>query len=367
MFHCQSESPGAHQQERPGASPPDALSAILQLVRLKSVVWGRSNLSSPWGIRFPGGPDEFPPEHLAAFHAMSGFLPARPARPSGAFHVIIRGNCVLEADSVPGPLSLASGDLVMLLRGAAHTLRDSTCSRATPLWEAHPVDRLRQRQGMLMGGGGIPTMALHGVFFCESESGERLLSALPPILHLKARGGQLCPWLASVVRLLNIETSRDEPGARAIIDDLVQILFIRALRSHMSLSPSGLANWLQAVLDPHVGPSLGMIHRAPEATWTVASLADAVAASRSAFAARFTLLMGKPPLRYLTEYRMQKAAELLRAGHLPLKELASKVGYESEAAFSKAFKRIIGTPPGVYRRGMPEIVRGPVLSPATAG
>ena len=276
--------------------------------------------------------------------------------PNGAFHVIIGGKCQLEVDNVPGPVELASGDLILMLRGPGHVLRDSSASPVRPVWEMLPPERLRRHEGIFGGGGGTVTTIVHGVFLCENQSGSRLLSALPPVLHLKAQEGRLSEWLESITQLLNVETSQHEPGAQAIINHLTQILFIRALRNHMRSPAAGQGNWLTAVLDPEIGVALGFIHYAPELPWTVASLADAVAISRSAFAARFSALVGEPPLQYLTGYRMQRAAEMLREGRLPIKEVAAKVGYESEAAFGKAFKRAMGMAPGYYRDHAPRTV-----------
>ncbi len=331
----------------------DALSGILDTIHLRSLVWGSSQLSAPWGIRFPQGPTDFPPQFLPPRDCIP--LPPRDRWPcpTGAFHVITGGNCVLDAACLATPVPLAAGDLVILLRGPAHILRDSLSSPILPVWEIHPPERSRQRKGIIAGGGGTVTSMIHGVFFIGDPHDNRLLSDLPPLLHLQAGEGGGAAWLEDTVDMLNRETSRFEPGAQSVINHLTQTLFIRAVRAHLASLPAGGATWLRAIQDPEIGTAIGLIHDAPNAPWTVQSLADTVAISRSAFAARFTALLGQAPLQYLTGCRMRKAAEMLGSGQAPIKKVAIRVGYDSEAAFSKAFKRTMGIAPSLYRKDAP--------------
>jgi AraC-like DNA-binding protein len=149
---------------------------------------------------------------------------------------------------------------------------------------------------------------------------------------------------------LACETSSERPGAQTVVSRLADVIFIQIVRGHLASLGGQGTGWLAALADPQVGAALSLLHRSPETAWTVQALAQHVAMSRSAFAARFTRLVGDPPLHYLTRWRMQKAAGLLREGHSTIAQVAEAVGYDSEAAFSKAFKRAQGAAPGAYRR-----------------
>jgi AraC-like DNA-binding protein len=208
---------------------------------------------------------------------------------------------------------------------------------------------MRKRAGIQTGGGGATTTLISGWLHFE-DAENRLLNALPPMIHVPNTEGQEQPWLEDGVRFLTYEITKYGPGAQSVINHLVQILFIQAVRAHVTTLDPGKGNWLRAVLDPDIGQVLALIHSRPEAPWTVSSLAASVAMSRSAFAAKFAQLAGEPPLAYLTTCRMQRAAALLSTGDTPVKRIATKVGYESEAAFSIAFKRSQSMAPGAYRK-----------------
>ena len=344
-----SETPAGDQSDRDDDAV-DALSGILDAIHLRSIVWGNSQLSAPWGIRFPNSPSEFPPRFLPSRDRVPLSPEDRWPHPTGAFHVITRGDCLLEAGCLAAPIRLSAGDLVILLRGPAHVLRDSLSSPIRPLWEVHPPERARKHQGIIAGGSGTVTSMIHGVFFRGDTRSDSLLLGLPPVLHVQAGQGGAATWLKQTVDMLNFETTRFEPGAQSLINHLTQTLFIRAVRACLARVPAANTTWLQAILDPEIGTALGFIHDTPNAPWTVQSLADTVAISRSAFAARFTALLGQAPLQYLTGYRMRKAAEMLSSGQAQVKEVAIRVGYDSEAAFSKAFKRTMGIAPSLYRK-----------------
>lgn len=329
----------------------DVLSEVLESIRLKSLLWGISALSAPWGFRVPATLEEIPEQHRPKPPPEFPEIPEavrRHRRPGGAFYVVTRGSCWLEVDGEP-PLPLAGGDLVVFTQRRRHQLRDALDSDVRPLWELLPFELMRKRAGIQIGGGGATTTLISGWLRFEDRE-NRLLTALPPLIHVPGSEGKSQPWLDDTLRFLTHETTNYEPGAQSVINHLVQVLFIQAVRAHVSRLDAAKGNWLRAVLDPDIGQVLALIHAQPEAPWTVSSLAASVAMSRSAFAAKFTALVGEPPLAYLTSCRMQRAATMLSDGDAPVKRIATQVGYESEAAFSNAFKRSMDVSPGAYRK-----------------
>jgi transcriptional regulator GlxA family with amidase domain len=170
------------------------------------------------------------------------------------------------------------------------------------------------------------------------------------LIHVRGGDTAAGPWLAQTIRLLADEATADRPGATTVVNRLCDALFVYALRSHLATLAEDETTWLRALVDPQVGAALRMIHAEPAAPWTVAKLAAGAGMSRSAFAARFTDLVGEAPMGYVTRWRLRTAAIALRATRRDVAEVAASAGYESTAAFSKAFRRLIGEPPGAYRR-----------------
>ncbi len=328
----------------------DVLTDVLEAVHLKSMIHGRLELTAPWGLRLDGG---------------------RPG-----FYVVTRGTCWLEVAGVEEPLQLAGGDFVLLPKGQAHVLRDSRRTRALPVAEVIgncPTSRKGCQPGGIRhaGGGGALTTMVGGCFVFEDGEKNPLLVSLPPVIHVKGDGGTAVRWLEASLQFVASEMGSGQPGAETVVSRLADILFVQAVRAHLAQAGEGAKGWLRALVDPQIGEALGLIHQRPEEPWTVESLASRVALSRSAFAARFAHLVGEPPLTYLTRWRMDKATRLLRTSHASIGEVAARVGYDAEAAFSKAFKRWIGVAPGAYRRA-PEGAsrasgRGATFGPAPRG
>ncbi len=294
-------------------------------LRLHSRVFCRSELKAPWGMSLP-------------------------ASDFAHFHVVERGGAWLRLKGQP-PLALAGGDLVVVPHGTGHMLTDSPATKARPLAEMagtrpHPGGCTVMRSQ----GGGAETQLVCGSFRFERREAHPLLALLPPVIHLRPAQGEATEWLAATLRFLAWETREGRPGTEAIVSRLTDVIFVQVLRAWVDSLPEGSGGWLGALRDRQVGAALGHIHRAPEQPWTNASLASAVGMSRSRFAARFSALVGEPPLAYLTRWRMETAAELLDEPGLGLGEVAARVGYESEAAFSKAFRRQFGAPPSAWRR-----------------
>jgi len=200
------------------------------------------------------------------------------------------------------------------------------------------------------GGEGAETQLVCGSFRLERADAHPLLEFLPPLLHLRPAENAAAEWMEATLRFLARETREARPGTETIVSRLTDVLFVQVLRAWIETAPEGRGGWLGALRDRQIGAALAHLHRSPDRGWTNASLAEAVGMSRSRFAARFTALVGEPPLTYLSRWRLETAAGLLGDGALGLAEVAARVGYESEAAFSKAFRRRFGTPPGAYRR-----------------
>ena len=306
----------------------DVLTDALESIHIKSLLSGRLELSAPWGIH--------------------------KAPKSPGFFVVTRGTCLFEMDGLDAPVQVCGGDLVLLPHGRAHSLRDALTTPVVPaeqLFDGCPQRKNCQPGGVFhFGGGGAVTTIVGGKITFEDGPANPLVRSLPPMIHVRGDNGTPMPWLDTCLQFIATEMSSGQPGASTIVSRLADILFVQAIRAHVLASGAEARGWLSALSDPQIGKALALIHERPAAPWSVESLASDVAMSRSAFAARFSELVEEPPLTYLTRWRMQHASKLLRAGDETIAAVASKVGYDAEAAFSKAFKRWMGSAPGAYRR-----------------
>jgi AraC-like DNA-binding protein len=327
---------------------PDPLSLVLEGLRLRCMMPGVSEMTAPWGVTF----GLMSPKEIRQHAESIGLSPPpwNPPTVRGTVLAIVRGSCWLTMAEHHIRLPLVGGDLVLITRPSPHTLSDDPRTPPKPLKELIRREHIEQRVGLRHGGGGAPTTFLNGAFFFGDEQDNPLLAILPPVIHVRGEQGRAVPWLEDTVRFLIHELASPRPGAQSVVNHLAHILFIQAVRAHFStLPPDTAGNWFAALQDPEIGPTLGLMHLRPEEQWTVASLADHTAMSRSAFAAKFMAVVGQPPLRYLTDCRMRKARELLRNGKMGLKAVSNKVGYTTESAFSNAFKRYTGLAPGAFR------------------
>jgi len=264
------------------------------------------------------------------------------ARDVAGFHFVLEGTCVLLAGR-RAPIRLFQGDLVLVPGGTSHAIADSASSPLEPI-EAFS-ERVTRAKRSTPGGPRV----VCGAYRYERGTPNPLMRLLPPIIHLPASEVSRSESLAATLRLLTRELDGRAPGASGLVDRLVDALFIYVVRAWVDEQPEGEGGWLGALRDVHVGGALAAIHREPERRWTVESLADEVGLSRAAFARRFTTLVGIPPLGYATHWRLELAARRLRTTDAPLAEIAASVGYESEFAFSRAFKRAVGASPGSFR------------------
>ncbi len=302
----------------------DALTDVLSTVRLRSAVFACASLHAPWGVSTRG---------------LDG----------GIFHAVVRGRCVARLDARGAqPIDLAAGDVVLFPHGDAHTMRDHPRTSTRPIREL-----VRAGEGgvgaLVVEGRGEHTQLVCGRFDLERAAPHPLLSLLPRAIHLGAGAPSLAAWLGPTVQLIASELERREPGGAAIVTRLADTLVVHAIRACIR-GDAMVGTWLGALRDPQIARALDLLHAAPREAWTVGALAERVGMSRSAFFERWSRLVGESPAVYATRWRMHVAARLLReepsAG---LADIADRVGYASEAAFSKAFKRVVGEPPSVYR------------------
>lgn len=303
---------------------PDVLTDVLKTLRLRGRVFCCSELTAPWALSLPE----------------SGYA---------HFHVIERGGAWLRLAGEKQAHPLASGDLIIVPHGRGHVLSDSPQSKPVALRQLLKGSTAACHL-MQHGGGGAQTLMTCGSFQFENAGQNPLIAVLPPLIHLPGQRGRSAEWLEPTLRMLAEEARHPRPGSETLVARLIDIIFVQALRVWLETQPNAQGGWLGALRDPQIGAALGLIHREPQRAWSVQTLANEVAMSRSPFAAKFTALVGEPPLAYLTRWRMQLAAEYVLRERLTVSEIAGRIGYESEAAFSKAFKRHHGHSPLAYRR-----------------
>jgi AraC-like DNA-binding protein len=263
------------------------------------------------------------------------------------FGMVSRGNCWLAVGGMRDPIPLTGGDCFLLAPGISYSLRDNPRSRTKSFCEVAPKERTNV---IHYGGGGAPTTIISGFLSFDALSLKPITQLLPSLILIKADHAHTLA-LHTTLQLLAAEMAEQAPGSEVVANRLAEVLFIQAIRAHiMSAAESCKRGWLRAIFDPQIGAALKSIHENVNSPWTVESLADSAGMSRSAFAERFKELVEQTPLEYVTEWRMQKAVQLLQQGDKKLVDVAQSIGYESDAAFSKAFKRVVGLTPGEYRR-----------------
>lgn len=247
------------------------------------------------------------------------------------------------------PIPLHCGDLVAFPHGDAHALVDSPDGIALPAEHIIEGQNLDNYGPVVYGGNGLPATILCGYFRYDRENRHPLLAALPPLIHIRQADSYEFTWLQTALNFMIHETRTARPGAEVVVDRLVEVLFIQMVRAYIEQSqmPAGI---LAAICDKQIGAALHQMHHAPAHAWTLDSLARHAGMSRSAFVSRFNQLVNQTPMQYLTFWRMQKARKLLTEARLSTSAVAELVGYQSEAAFSKAFKKVVGTGPGAFRR-----------------
>ena len=319
----------------------DPITDLFQTMQIVGVVHARLEATAPWGLKRDADVAEgVSKDKHSAESASSPFHYAH-------FGMLSRGNCWLSVEGIADPIQLAGGDCFLLAPGSAYTLRDNPRTRARSFCEIAPRNG---SQVISYGGGGVPTTIISGWFRFCATSVKLLTRLLPPLILVKADQAQSLA-LHTTLNMLASEMAERAPGSELLVNRLAELLFIHSIRAHIgSRSETCKSGLLRAIFDPQIGSALKSMHEKVEHRWTVESLAAACGMSRSAFAVRFKDLVGETPLEYLTSWRMQKATGLLQKGDKKLFEVAKSVGYDSDASFSKAFKRVFGVAPREYRR-----------------
>lgn len=268
------------------------------------------------------------------------------------FHYLLRGSAWLSVDRKGEPrLALSGGDLAVLPLGHAHALRDQPRSFTERFEELAQCATLPDSVVMHVevGGKGAETTFITGGFVLDDPLAAPILAALPVVIRMTPDTEQAVPSFLENIRFITSEVEQGRPGSEIVLLRMADVIFIQILRAYLAHSPDVSAGFLGALREPSTAVALAAMHRRPEAPWTVASLAKEAGVSRSVFAARFTQLVGEPPLGYLTRLRMRKASALLRDG-ATLAKASRMTGYASEASFSHAFRQWAGVAPGEWRR-----------------
>jgi AraC-like DNA-binding protein len=316
----------------PALQPIDPLGEALYYLHMTGLFYSRCIFTAPWGLDLP---------------AMPGYV---------MFHAITRGSCWLDLGDGER-IHLRAGDVVLVPHGQGHRLSDDPATHCISLWDT-PRIAVSDRYDLLsIDGGGERVDLICGAVRFEHSAAAHLMSVLPRVLRIESGPSAQGEWVQSTLRYMATEARQLRIGGEAVITRLSDVLVIQAIRTWLEESKELERGWIGALRDEKIGRALTMIHRDPAREWSVASLADAVYMSRSAFAARFTELVGQPAMAYVTWWRMQVARGLIVADGLTAAEAAGRAGYNSEAAFSRAFKRTLGVPPGAAR----SLAQDPIL------
>jgi len=313
----------------------DAFSEILSGVKLNGAVFFTAEFSAPWGFSAPASKDMANKLAPGASH----FL---------LYHLVVEGGADIQmADGKA--LELNSGDVVIFPNGDAHHMSSKGAKPPFPNYGINDKIRAGDLSPLHAGGGGETSRFVCGYLTCDPHISRPILSGLPPVFKVNIRTDRSGQWLESSILHLVEEAISGRVGSEAMLAKLSEALFVDTLRRYVVGLPEQQRGWLTGARDPIVGKSLGLMHRRIAHPWTISSLADEVGISRSALVERFTRYLSEPPMAYLTRWRLQLAARSLERTSRGVAEIASDVGYESEAAFNRAFKREFGRPPGRYR------------------
>lgn len=302
----------------------DVLSDILDAFHLTGTLYFRGEFTAPFGVEVPAHDN------------------------AARFHICLNGSCVIDVGEHEPPVCLRRGDLLVVPHGSAHTISDRPGRSTENLDDALSAARFQGESPFSYGGGGELAMLVCGHFAFEKGILHPLLDALPRLLHFEARACSDYRWLDDAMQFLGDEARVDRPGARVVAARMADILFVQVLRAWVERD-GDVAGPVAAIRDPHLGRALREMHRDPAESWTVATLARRAGMSRTTFSEQFNRLLGVAPIQYLTQWRMERAKVALRGADTPMAAVAASVGYQSEAAFNRAFRRHVGVGPGRYR------------------
>jgi AraC-like DNA-binding protein len=327
------ETPDSGRKER-----MDALSDVLRIAHLTGGVFLHAEFFAPWCISARVGPEHCAPAVGPASHLI-------------IYHYIVEGDLRIRVEGETGEgLVVGTGEIVLLPRNDLHLIgSDLSLLPVAGSDVIHPP-----KNGGLFsihhGGAGKRTRMVCGFIGCASIQGNPVIASLPSLLKLNLQQGAAAEWIRSTLQYAAQEVSVGRPGSETVLAKLSELLFVETVRRHVEALPDGQTGWLAGLREPYVARSLSLLHRDIARRWTVDDLGREVGLSRSALADRFIRLIGLPPMHYLANWRMQVAAQKLRNTSATLAQVAEFVGYESEAAFSRAFKKAFGVAPATWRR-----------------
>jgi AraC-like DNA-binding protein len=312
----------------------DALSEILKVVQLNGAIFFNAHFTAPWCFASPAE---------ASLARMLGLGGDRVL----LYHYMVEGSCLITLDGM-APLRLSAGDIIVFPHGDAHTMASSAGGQPQEM-DAQAL--LRERPPVLhFGGGGEPTRFICGYMVCDPRLFQPVLAALPRVVTLSLPGMAQGRWLEASLQHAVEEANSPRPGTEGVLAKLSEVMVVETLRLHAAQLSSEHSGWLSGLRDRAVGKCLALMHERPAHPWTVDFLAREVGTSRSVLAERFTHFVGQSPMQYLGRWRMALATNHLRRSSLSVARIAEEVGYETDAAFSRAFRREFGVPPATWRR-----------------
>jgi AraC-like DNA-binding protein len=313
----------------------DVLSEVLKVVRLQGALFYNAEFSSPWSV------------YAASSHELARHFATDTERVI-VYHFLTEGRASIRLENGTR-LTLEAGDIVMIPHGDRHIVENGTASRTVDD-SAHLAGALSQGLKLWrFGGGGEVTRFVCGYMAYEPRLGQIFLSGLPSVFKVNMRTHASGAWLENSIRFSVDQADRIQPGGEALLAKLSEVLFVETLRAYIAQLPAEQTGWLAGARDEEVGKVLAMMHQKPAHPWTIASLAKESGISRSVLAERFRHYLDQTPMAYLTRWRLQLGAQMLARTNYPVLQVAAEVGYESEAAFNRAFKREFGLPPARFR------------------
>ena len=328
----------------------DTLSDLLRAVRLRGALFYYIEGASPWVAETPNAREIIPGIMPGVDHMME-------------FHGIVEGSC-WAAIAGESPIRVSAGDVILFPQGDAHVMSSAPGMRSPNVdkglfFTPHPpqlpfalsMTGSNITTARLDGGGRDRATVVCGFLGLDARPFNPLLAALPRVLHIPGTALGEGSWVTTFMRAVVTESNQRLPGGEAVLERMSEMLFVEVLRRHIDSLPQEETGWLAGMRDPAVGRALSLLHAKAGEAWTLELLSQEAGLSRSALHERFVQLIGQPPMQYLTQWRMQLASGLLRETNAKLIEVALDVGYESEAAFSRAFKRVVGMAPGAWRKG----------------
>jgi AraC-like DNA-binding protein len=315
----------------------DVLSDLLKMVRLTGAAFFDIAAEAPWAVASPARDAILPKILPGADHLI-------------AYHVVTAGGCFA---TIAGgrPIAVEAGEVVVFAHGDPHIMSSAPGMRAPPTTtDVLDVAAAGQLPFHInyAGTGRVSTNLVCGYLACDARPFNPLLAALPPVI--KAGGGRGADWVGRFIQFAVAEVAEKRAGSETILTKLSELMFIDVVRAYIASLPSANAGWLAGLRDPLIGKVLSLIHGKPTEDWTIDRLAKEAGASRSVLAERFSEIVGIPPMQYLAKWRMQIASELLSRSTANIAGIAAEAGYEPEAAFSRAFKKMVGMPPSAWRQ-----------------